>query len=69
MTDPEAIREADSSAVDLLRLYEALGADRALVIRLIDGVILVHCLVADDVVPLCSRVLEAHEVPLERTVN
>lgn len=64
----DAIKDADSAAVDLLRLYGALGA-RAIVLRLVDGVIVVHCLVADDVVPLCGRVLEAHEVPEERTVN
>lgn len=66
MTDP--IRDADDAAVDLLRLYEALGA-RAIILRLVDDVIVVHCLVAEDVVPLCGRVLEAHEVPEERTVN
>lgn len=69
MSDLEAIADADTAAADLLRLYEALGADRAMVVRLIDGVIVVHCLVAEDVVPLCARVLEAHEVPEERTVN
>lgn len=66
MTDP--IADADDAAIDLLRLYEALGA-RAIILRLVDGVIVVHCLVAEDVVPLCGRVLEAHEVPEERTVN
>jgi hypothetical protein len=66
MTDP--IADADDAAVDLLRLYEALGA-REIILRLVDDVIVVHCLVAEDVVPLCGRVLEAHEVPEERTVN
>jgi hypothetical protein len=69
MTDQEALFDADIAARDLLRLYEALGADEAVVIRRIDGVIVVHCLDAQDVVPLCSRVLEAHEVPSERVVN
>lgn len=66
VSDPLA--DADDAATDLLRLYEALGVT-ALILQLVDGVVVVRCQNSEDVLPLCRRVVEAHEVPEERTVN
>lgn len=66
MTD--AIAEADDAAVDLLRLYEALEVT-AFLVQLVDGVVVVRCQNSEDVLPLCRKVIEAHDVPEARTVN
>lgn len=67
MTD-EAIREADGAATDLLRLYEALDVP-AVIRTLVDGVVVARCQDAADALWFCRKVIQAHEVPEERTVN
>lgn len=66
MTDP--IAEADDAATDLVRLYEAMNIP-AVVLTLVDGVVVARCQGAADVLWFCKKVLQAHEVPEERTVN
>lgn len=66
MTD--LISEADSATEDLLRLYEELRVT-AFLVQLVDGVVVVRCQNSEDVLPLCRKVVEAHEVPDMRTVN
>jgi hypothetical protein len=63
-----AIAEADDAAVDLLRLYDALDVP-AVMLTLVDGVVVARCQGAADVLWFCKKVLQAHEVPEERTVN
>lgn len=64
----QAIAEADDAATDLLRLYEALDVP-AVVLTLVDGTIVARCQGAADVLWFCKKILKAHEVPEERTVN
>ncbi|MET3929566.1 citrate lyase beta subunit [Lysobacter sp. OAE881] len=66
MTDVRA--EADGAAVDLLHLYDALDVP-AVILTLVDGVVVARCHGAADVLWFCKKILKAHEVPEERTVN
>ncbi|HEY5850867.1 MAG TPA: hypothetical protein VIT62_08910 [Lysobacter sp.] len=64
----EAIADADDAATDLLRLYEALDVP-AVILTLVDGTIVARCQGAADVVWFCRKVMDAHAIPAERTVN
>lgn len=64
----DAKAEADAAAEALLLLYEHLGVT-ALVITYPGEAIIVRCQSAEDVVPLCKRVIEEHAVSGDRTVN
>jgi hypothetical protein len=66
MSDP--LDDANDAALDLLRLYEALGVP-ALLVTLHEGAIYVRCQDAADVLPLCQRVVEEHEAPGDRTLQ
>ena len=66
--DESALAELNAAAEDLLRLYEAAGV-MALVVTVADGAIYVRCQDADDVEPICRRVLKEHETPEGRTLN
>jgi chitinase len=66
--DLDALAEANEAAADLLRLYEALGVT-ALIVTLEDSAIYVRCQSAEDVEPLCRRVLKEHEAPEGRVLN
>jgi hypothetical protein len=67
-SDPDPLAEADAAAMDLLRLYEALGVP-AVLMTLTDGALYVRCQNAGDVVPLCRRVVDEHEAPSDRTLQ
>jgi hypothetical protein len=64
----DAIAEADDAAVDLLKLYDALDVP-AVMLTLVDGVVVARCQGAADVLWFCRKVIQAHEIPDERTVN
>ena len=67
-SDESALAEADAAAMDLLRLYEALGVS-AIVLTLTNDALYVRCQCSGDVVPLCKRVVEEHDAPADRTLN
>ena len=67
-SDPEALADADDAATKLLFLYEALGVT-AVILTLTDDALYARCQVASDVVPMCKKVLEAHEAPGDRTLQ
>ena len=64
----DALAEADAAAMDLLRLYEAMGVS-AVVLTLTSDALYVRCQCAGDVVPLCKRVVEEHAAPADRVLN
>lgn len=64
----EVLEEADNAATDLLRLYEALDVP-AVILTLVDGTIVARCQGAADVLWFCRKVVKAHDIPEERTVN
>lgn len=64
----EVLEEADNAATDLLRLYEALDVP-AVILTLVDGTIVARCQGAEDVLWFCRKVMAAHDIPSERTVN
>ncbi len=68
MNSKDARADADAAAATLLLLYEALGV-AAVVMTLDDDVLLVACQNRGDVVPLCQRVIEEHQIPGDRTIN
>jgi hypothetical protein len=68
VTEPDALAKADAAATDLLRLYEALGVP-AVLLTLTESALIVRCQSADDVVPMCRRVVKEHEAPDGRTLN
>jgi len=68
VADRDALAEADAAALDLLRLYDALGVP-AVFVTLSEGAIYVRCQDRGDVVPLCKRVVDEHAMPADRTVN
>jgi hypothetical protein len=63
-----ALAEVDSAATDLLILYEKLGIV-AVILTLTNEALYARCQVASDVVPMCKKVLQAHEAPGDRTLN
>lgn len=68
MANADALADADAAAADLLRLYEALGVP-AVLLTLTDSALTVRCQSADDVVPLCRRVVKEHEAPSDRVLQ
>lgn len=64
----DALADADAAAETLLLLYESLGVT-ALVVTYPGDAIIVRCQNAEDVVPLCRRVIKEHEAPGDRVLN
>jgi hypothetical protein len=67
-SDPETLAELDEAATNLLLLYEAEGVT-AVILTLTDTALYARCQVASDVVPMCKKVLQAHEAPGDRTLQ